>query len=806
MLKNYLKIAYRNLRRRPSYAAINVLGLAIGIAFCMLIFLFIRSELSFDRFHENADRIFRLHRVPTAPNPIFKADVAMPMPLGPALRETFPGVEHFVRFASASAVVRHQGAVFTESSVVFADSSFFQVFAFPLKKGSPEAALRDPNAVVLTESTARKYFGEKNPLGEQLSIRLFGEYYSFRVTGVVEELPDNSSIHFNILLPFEAMFRVAPERRERATQWMSSSVLTFVALESGQAAESIEAQMPAFLQTHMAELVEVGFAQGFLKEKKLPFTYRLQPLTDIHLNTKVPAGLTAPSNPAYAYILAAIALAVLLMACINFMALAVGLSASRAKEVGVRKVVGAKRRQLMGQFWSEALLLSFAALFGGLLVANLFLPVFNELTGKALQFDFGQNVSLWLVLVGLLGLTGLVAGSYPAFALSGFGPVEALKGKAKLGGANTFTRGLLVVQFTLSIFLIIGTLVMANQLDYMKTKTLGFDGEHVVVIPTQGLEGARVLDHYRALTASEPGIAGVAGADAMPGRGFSRKGFQHDGEIKEVATFRVTPNYLEVLRMNLLSGRDFSTEYAADSTNSIIINEAFARELGLEDPVGSEFHLDWGTLETPTVIGVVQDFHFYTLKAAVEPAVLYTNATDPVSNVYVRIRPGVPAAIDRLRAEWEVLTGEVPFQYDFLDERMDRLYQSEERWGKIVGYGSLFAIFIACMGLFGLAALAAGRRTKEIGIRKVLGASVPGVVALLSKDFLKLVGVAFIIAAPVAYFAMQKWLEDFAYRIELGIGTFILAGLLAALIALATVSYQAIRAALADPVKALRSE
>jgi putative ABC transport system permease protein len=824
MWTNYLRVALRSLRRQKLYSLINVLGLAVGLAFCILVLLFVRDELTYDSTHERADRIYRLYRDPVDGAPVDR-ELSMPIPAGPAMAATFPEVEAFVRLdvPGGTTTIRHNGHLFEQEGVLAADSSFFDVFTVPLAHGDAATALSDPLSVVLTAPVARKYFGAANPVGRTLSLRLSGEYVDLTVTGVTESLPSNSSIQFAMLFPYDLFVERFDFMTRVRDRWDATRSITYVLLREDADVEHLRAQMPDFMRTHLGFLHEEMREDGLLAEGEIPAIFRLQPMRDIHLNPEVPPGLTPPSDPKYSYILGGIALAVLLIACINFTLLALGRSARRAKEVGVRKAMGALRGQLMGQFWGEALLLSAVALALGLGLAQLALPVFNDLAGKTLTLGAVEGVGIAAGLLGLLLVTGLLAGGYPALVLSRLRPAVTLRDRASIGRANALTRTLVTAQFALSVFLIASTLVMVQQLRHVRSTNLGFQGEQVVVIPTRGLDGDQVLDRYRALAASDPGIEQVAGSNLAIGQSLWRRGFQYEGELKQVAIFRITDNYLETLDIPVAQGRGFDPQRTSDAANSILVNEALVRDFGWETPVGQQLPVEWGNvgedegsrLLNPTVVGVVEDFHFQSLHSAVQPAVFYTNPMDPILNLYIRLRPdsgsasgagSMPATLDRLRTTWATLTQDVPFEYAFLDERMDRLYQNEARWSQIVGYGALFAVLIAVLGLFGMATLTTAQRTKEIGIRKVLGASAAQIVALLSKDFARLVVLAIVLAAPVAYVVMERWLADFAVRIDVSVSTLGLAGGLALLIALLTVSVQAFRAAQTDPARSLRYE
>ncbi len=808
MLANYFKIALRNFRKQPVYAGINVVGLAVGLAFCVLIFLFVRDEWTYDRHHENADRLYRAHRVSFTPEGAVRAtDNWLPMPMGPALQRDLPEVEAFVRLTYRNHFVQSAATTF-EERVIYADANVFEVFTFPLRRGNPATALTDLNTVVLSQEAARKYFGEDDPLGKTLAIRLGTDFQDFIVTGVAEAIPHNSSVRFDILLPFAKLVDAFERVRQRAENWNASAYLTYVLLAENASPAGTDEKLLQFRQRYYPDELDFLRERGYWTGDGIPTSYRLQPITDIHLNPDVNGGLAMPSNPLYSYLLAAIALAVLGIACINFMTLAIGRSASRAREIGVRKVVGAHRRQLMAQFWAEALLMSGVALALGLVLAYLFLPTFNALTGKSLHFDLAANLATTAMPAAATLLAGLIAGSYPALVLSGFRPVDALKNKLRLSGSNALTQSLVVVQFALSVFLIIGTLVMLDQLDYIRTTNLGFDREHLVVVSTNGVEGETALARVRAELGARADVVGITGSSTSFARGGARVGFDYKGEIRQVNEFRVTHNYVDVMGMELVAGRVFDPNLSTDSTSAVLVNEALVREFGWTDPLGEPLTGLTESPETdPVVVGVLKDYNFQSLENAVDPLMLTLNPNDRINYLLARIAPtDIPATLDALRAAWTRIAPAVPFEYSFLDDDLNALYEDDARWSRILGYASLFAILIACLGLFGLVALAVAARTKEIGIRKVMGATAPGLAVLLSKDFARLVAVALVLAAPVAYFVMERWLDTFAFRIEISWGIFLVAGSLALAIALMTVSAQTIRAALGDPVKALRYE
>ncbi len=779
MLGNYLKVAFRNLVRHKVYSFINVTGLSIGIAFCVLTFLFVRREWTYDAFHENADRIYRVYMDDTGFEPSGVTSDA----LGPALAEAFPDVRS-VRIGWGSFSVMQGDRSFRES-FRFVDPAILEVFTFPLVKGDPTTVLEGPYSVVITEAAARKYFGDKDPLGKVLSVEIWGRppvVWDFVVTGIAKPVPKNSSIRFDFLAPFEA----GGELRG----WSQEDIQTYLLLP--------EHRRPADLEERFPELLKM-----WLGEKR-DARMGLQPLLEVHLNPGT-RGPKPASNPAFSYILLGIALLVLVIACVNFMTLAVGRSFARAREVGMRKVVGASRTQLMKQFLGESMLLSAMALVAGVALAELLLPAFNSLAGQDLALaDQADGVGL-VFLLGLALAVGLAAGSYPAFVLSGFQSVAVLKRRLSLGGSSLFGRALVVFQLALSVFLVVSALLMARQLEYLRTKPLGFESDHVLYIHIWDLRerDSDLPGVYRNELLGHHGVLGVTGtSNALSSRTRYRNSIEHEGNEMGVEMVFVGYDFLETMDISLLEGADFDTRNT-DSRASIIVNEALVRRLGWDRPVaGRMLRMNKRDI---TVIGVVQDFHFRSLHHKIGPAVL--RLSPGFTRLLIRIRPeNIPGTLAFLEEKWQEVAPDLPFQYSFLDEEVDRQYRKEERWNRIVQYSALFAVFIACLGAFGLTALAVARRTKEIGIRKALGATVPNILSLLSREFLVLVAVASVIAWPVAYYAMERWLQDFAYRIELGVGTFVLGGVLMLAIVLLAVGSQAMRAARANPVDALRYE
>ncbi len=805
MLRNYLKIALRNLFRNKIYSFINIFGLSVGIAFCILIYLFVRNEWSYDTFHKNARLIYRAAVFENYSEQQQYFNTVTPFPLAQALEQNFPEVQRCVRIADVSDLVR-QGEITFPERYHLVDPDFLEVFSFPLLQGEPESVLRTPNSVVLTEEMSKKYFGIEDPIGKTLSIKFAGGFQDFLITGIARNVPINSSIQFDFLLSFERAKELWGERMRK--NWFNVIPETYVQVQDGVRGMELERKLPSLVKQIMGERYKEG-----------AYILRLQPLTTIHLDTSYPSGIEPTSDPANSYVLAGIALLVLLIACINFMTLSIGRSVSRSREVGVRKVVGAVRSQLMRQFWGEAVLLSFFSLFLGIGTAVLLMPTFNSLANKNLHLAF--DVTTFFVLLGLMGVVGFIAGSYPAGFLSAFKPVEVLKGKERQGNRNFLSHGLVVVQFALSIFLMISTIVMSEQLHFLRGKNLGYNSEQVVVITTNSnpQEGMRLVELFRNDLGKKTGIIQIAGSIYTFGAGWETVDFHtDDGIFREFYLNRVDHDFLDTLGIELAAGRNFSKDFPSDLREAVIVNEAFAEEFNWQSPIGER--LPGRRFPTHRVIGVVKDFNFESLHDPIRPMMLvldFTTIYQGIENhsvsssrapkIFVRIKPdNIPQTIALLKDTWEKIAPNVPFNFSFLDDDVDRLYRTEERWGKIVNYSSFFAILIACLGLFGLASLTITRRTKEICIRKVLGSSEAGVIRILCKDFAKLVLIANIIAWPVAYYAMYSWLEGFAFRTSIGLWIFFLAAALAFVIALATVSFQAVKAALINPVDGLRYE
>jgi putative ABC transport system permease protein len=815
MIQNYVKVARRNLIRNKLYSVISVFGLGVGIACCLLIFLYVQDELSFDRFHTKSDDIYRLIREEKRSGEETVRSPSVTYNIAPELKANFPEIERTVRLTGGEYIVSRDGQAFTQGAL-HVDHGFFDMFSFPLVRGDLRSALESPVSAVITPETAARYFGEDDPLGKTLTINLGETSLDFTVTGIIQKPPQNSSIKFDLLLPVDPLKYNFPE--DLLHSWNIVVMQTFIELAPGTDAKALEQKLPA-LTTRLFAKEERGFQRS----------YQLQALTDIHLNNKLDGITESTSNPLYSQILTAIAFAVLLLACINFTTLAVGRSSSRAREVGLRKVLGAGRTQLMRQFWGEALLLSLAALVLGVVLAELFLPTFNSLAQKQLSLNLFSDWTLLPTLVGLVLITAFIAGMYPALLLSRLHPVDSLRGNVRPGGRNRLIQGLVIIQFTISVALVVCTLVISSQMRYVNSHNLGYDRNLVLTFPTgaYGETAADLVSRFRQELSGQPAVVSVTGYSSGFGDSWLRVSYGDDGmnlNIGEDITSPgpsegpglaanyfyinwVDPYYLSTMGITVSQGRDFSTDIPSDTEGAILVNQTAVKAFGWDDPIGKQLPAGF---QQSRVVGVVEDFHFYPLHRRIEPLVFHMPRNDHLSSIYeiaVRIRgDDIPTTLSFLEQTWRRVSEGMPFDYNFLDQRVAEQYAAEQRWMNIVQYSSMFSLLIACLGLFGLTSLAVAKRTKEVGIRKVLGATVIRILSMFASNFFKLVLVANAIAWPVAYVIMDHWLQSYTYRASITLTTFILTAILSLGIALLTVSIQAIKVALTNPVESLRYE
>ena len=789
MLKNYLKIALRNLKRNPGSSFINISGLAIGVVCCALIGLYIQDELRFDRFHRQADNIYRVVAERGEGNDThLSANTSYP--IVPQMKADFPEIAVATRMRRMfQPIVQVGDQRFREERFFGVDSTFFEVFSFPLLSGDPRTVLDAPDAVVITEETAQRYFGDENPMGQTLTYQTGNTPVDFTVTGVLQNLPHNSHVHFDFLGRIDHLN--GPFGRWQVFVQNYS----FVLLPEQARAASLEAKLPSFVDRHVRAELEPGEV----------FNLFLQPLTDIHLYSDLQSEVEPNGSITFVYLFAAIAFFILLIACANFVNLTTARAMQRAREVGVRKAVGAHRLQLVRQFLSESVMLSFLALLAAVLLLWIVLPTFNSLSDRTLHLGFGHG----LLLTGFALVTGFLAGMYPAFYLSAFRPSATLKGVATSGRRGASARkGLVVFQFVVSIALLVCTGTVYEQMQYVRGKNLGFAKEHIIVVPIDGRTGARAEALTRALE-EHPTVVRASASMLIPSTQLWTYNVRQANQQENMGTgfYKVDHAFVETYGLQLRAGRAFDPELASDSTDAFMVNEEAARRLGYTLPeaiLGKTLFFGDGS-RSGQVIGVLADFNVESLHAPIEPIVFFIDQDFNYLSVRVRA-DNLDETLGFLQDRLAAFAPHLPFDYSFVDERFDALHRADARLGHIFSVFAALAIFIACLGLFGLATFTTQQRTKEIGVRKVLGASGPSIVALLSKDFLRLVVLAFVVACPLAYFAMRQWLNAFAYHIDISGWIFLIAGSLTLAIALLTVSYQAVKAALADPVKSLRYE
>ena len=805
MLKNYIKIALRNLRRNKLYSVLNITGLAIGITCCMLILLYVQDELSYDRFHEKSTRIYRATTHFVLKDRIM--DFASTAHVqGPMFKEAYPEVENYVRFNSYGSrrMIRYEDVSYAEEKFIWVDNSVFDVFSFNLIKGNPKEALTKPNMVVITEDIAEKYFGDQDPIGKNLRIHN-DELYM--VTGIVENIPTNSHIRPDFLASFITL-DLQPTGNAAADLVNNVDYYTYLLLEEGADYKALEQKFVGFIEKYLSPLISsIGGSAR----------YDLQPLTSIYLHSDLENELERTGDIAYVWLFSGIGLFILLLACLNFMNLSTARSANRAKEVGLRKVVGAQRAQLIKQFIGESMILTFIAILLSLFLVFFTLPIFNNISGKNLAMTYLSNPVLLLGLFGFFIIVSLIGGSYPAFFLSAFRPVEVLQGRLRRGAKNSVLRIALVsLQFTVSIVLIIGTLIVSKQLNYVRNKNLGYDKDHIIALRIRNEETQKRHEALRSALLTNPNILSVSASSSLPlgQNSFSAHHIagQPLSEMIMLHTQIVDEHFIDTYNMEIVEGRNFSRDFPTDLQEAIIVNEATVRKLGWQDEaLGKEIDalMSMTEMKTYRIIGVIKDYHFLSLHEEIQPLVLY-NANPYGGDYYrmsLRVRPeNIQGTIGFLRSKWREFDSQYPLEFAFLDDQYDALYRAEERLGKLFGYFTALAILIGCLGLFGLSAYSAEQRTKEIGIRKVLGATTSNVTMLLVREFTKWVLLAVLIAWPVGYYIMNTWLQNFAYRIGLGVDTFLLAALLALVIAIMTVTYQAVKAAVANPVESLKYE
>ncbi|MEQ9309116.1 MAG: ABC transporter permease [Balneolaceae bacterium] len=819
MLKNYIKIAFRNLFKNKTYSGINIFGLSIGVACCFMILLYLTNEFSYDKFHENSDRIYRAWVHEDYGDGSIYWNTVTPLRLKDTIEENIPEAESIARIYVFNDLVKVEETSegFSEP-IQLVDPEFFTMFDFKLLKGSPESVFSQTSNVVLSPASAERFFGSSDVIGKTLLITINDQLEPFTVSGIIENYPTNSSIEYELLIPLENGRKFFSDRAY--TSWFSVIAETYVQLSEESELASTKAKLIAMMQGIFGEE----------EWNRSNYTINLQPITDIRLNPSVPLGIAAVTDPTYLYILAGIAILVLLIACVNFMTLSISRSTSRAKEVGIRKTIGAERANLTYQFWGEALLMTIIALSFGLLISELFLPYFNHLAGTSLSLSFSRRTVV--LFVGLASFISLVAGIYPAVILSGFKPVEVLKGKVNLKGDKSFFRtGMVVFQFTLSIFLIGSTLIITDQLDFMRSKDLGYQKDHVIILQVDdnadqdtgfiGLmeRASNRTELLKSQLASNPNVESVSYSLYTPAQSrWISADYRDTGEKLHAFNINfIDETYPEIMNLKFLQGRSFSKEITTDASQGIIVNQAFADDHGWTDPLNAQL-LSPDFIDHE-IIGVVENFNYQSLRTEVQPLAMVTNPriffsgidNIDISSASPRISlkikgENIPSTLSSLESAWDNISPGEPFNITFLDQAVDSQYRQEERLSKIVTFGSTFAIIIACLGLFGLASLLVVRKTKEIGVRKVLGASSNGIVILINKEFTKLLVLSFVLAVPLTWYTMSLWLKDFAFQTEISIWTFIISGSLSLLIAWIAVGYQSYKASTINPVESLKGE
>lgn len=818
MLKNYLTIALRSLTKSRLHSLINILGLSVGICCCILITLFVRDEVTFDSFHEDAARIYRVYAIEDWGENQRFINMTTPFPLGPALKSNLEEVEAMVRIHAIATQVK-VGSRQSFETVTITGKEFFDIFDFPLLSSHGARVLDEQSSVVVSQSTAKRIFGDANPLSQTIGIFIGDRFEDFIVTGVVEDAPANSSVGFNMIIS-DLNYPKLYSESVLTSGWFTITPETYVLLQEGVTAEAVSAKFPSVLKPLLGDSYE-----------KSKYFVGLQRLTDIHLDTSLPPGLAPVSDPKYSYILGAVALLILVVACINFVTLSIGRSLKRSREVGIRKVAGAQRSQLIIQFIGEAVCLSVIALAIGVAFASLALPLFNDLSGK--QLSIGWDAFFIVVCVSLVAVIGLFAGSYPAFILSAFKPVYVLKGMVGGGeGASkqTLRKILVGVQLTLSIFLISSTILMKKQLQYLQHKNLGFDKEQLVVVPLNVQGGRNLAERVREgfrtgeTLKSELSKVPAVGSVSISSHDFANGNWVNIGFTDDAGVYRtfyyntVDEAYIETLRIELLAGRNFSADAPADKRRSIVVNESFVKAMGWEDAVGRK--IPGKKFQDHDIIGVVKDFNYSSLYTSVAPLVMAMDPAvimdgveninienSPAPKLLIKLKPGQTSeALVKIEQVWDKVTVGEEFDFSFVDQALARQYRSDRNLERIMTIATALALLIATLGLYGLASLAMQNRTKEISIRKVLGATRQSILLLLTKEYVVLILISLFISIPCTWFLMRDWLTTFEYRIEIGPVTFLLAGGLCLMVALIAIGFEAAKTASKQPAETLKYE
>ena len=798
MFKNYFKTAFRNLTRNKIYSFINIAGLSLGLSCAMLIMLYVNDEVSYDRFHKNVSQIYRIDKETIKDNGDFHYNSYTGYFPGPRFAARIPEIQSFVRYQPGQTDIKTDKDVQSQD-ICYVDSNFFSVFTFPLVSGSAKTVLQEPNSIVLTQDMAKKYFGNADAMGKTMQLSNNGKYVPYIVTGIAKNCPQNSSIKFKILLPL----KVSAADEANNGNWFNSFLSTFIVLTRNANINNVQHKMDQVFESDASESI------SDMKRKyginKIGISYVVEPLSSIHLGKEVQAQdevLSDKSSATFSYILSAIAVFILLIACINFVNLTVARSVKRAKEIGIRKVIGSTRKQLMIQFLSESFILCFIAFSFAIIITMAALPIFNQLSNKALAIAYLFNAKLIIGSATLFTLTGLLAGLYPAAVLSNYNPVETLYSRFNLAGKNYLQKSLVVFQFALASFLIIGTLAIFLQFNYLTTQSLGYDDSNLVTV------GKSNMTHSEAALFKTELLKNQNIIDVAPkSSGSNNNTTQVNGDKHiNVGIETIDASYLPLLKVPVVAGRNFSPDYPSDSTHSVLVNEAFVKQAGWKHPVGQRV-TSFETNETYTVAGVAKDYHYKPLTQMIEPQIFTMNPRHNYGMVYIKIKPGAEtASLPYIAKAFKDLFPLNPFSYNFQEEQNEQSYEAEAKWKQILLFSAILTIFISCIGLFGLSVLSAEKRIKEIGVRKVLGASVSSIISILSADFLKLILISLVISIPLAWMVTNKWLQNYPYRITLSWWLFASAGIFVILIALLTIGFQSIKAAIANPVKSLRTE
>jgi len=793
MLKNYIKIAFRNLMRNKIFSIINITGLSLGLACCMLIFLYTKDEITFDGFHEKKANLYNLTcKVVEKDGKKINYGIAA-MVQGPSFKQEIPEIESCTRVQNNNLIIKIGNKTFYED-VLWVDDNFFSVFTFPLLNGNPKTVLKDIRSIVLTDEIANKYFGKLNVIGETIQIEMNDKFEPFIVTGISKKSPHNSSIKFNILLSYNYQ-----EEKGRDEHWLNLGYPTFFVLNPNANPKLVEAKMEKVFALRAGKEIVEERKHGF----DATFTFGLQPLLNMHLNSEI---INTPevSNPIYSYILSGIALFILLIACINFVNLSVSQSLKRGKEIGIRKVIGGERKQLIFQFLGESFLLCSIAFFMAFAFAQLALPFFNSWTNKSLSLGYLMDFQLVLGAIILFLVTVFSAGFYPALVLSGLDPVKTLYNRFRFGTKNYLSKGLIVLQFTLATFMIITTFFIFYQFDFLTNKSLGYNYKNLLIVSVGRNGDHKLMSVFKNEFSKIPGITKIAKRQ----NGYWGTISKANQKDINVSIEHIDEDYLQTLEIPLIAGRNFSKDFPGDSSASVLVNKAYIKAAGWKGSgVGQTIDFLNGKTSKLQIIGVVKDYHYSSLKDKIQPQIFSMQPDYEYGRFFMRIdyknRPKTLQAIEKV---YHKLNPYRPFRYDYEEDLNLKKYESEAKWKQIIMFGTILMIFISCMGLLGLTMLSIQKRTKEIGVRKVLGANVFQILNLVSKNYIALIFISFFIAIPTAWFAVSKWLENFAYKIEISWQIFACAILITLLIAILTVSFQAIKAAMANPVNSLRSE